>query len=481
MSIFSVLSDIFIPKGVQSFLSNILRSPKNTRSYSSFKPEIGNDICAHLNTVGGDVFVKINVKDKKDLESLYKKKLNKLYLNFNFNPSKWVSLIIPEEIEFEYIIISIIAPHDGKVYTYNGNAYYRENNEALKWSNDDSVILKNRKSIIGQPLMEEYFPSNEKKKKEFIKVLKDNNVKYLRIGQPPQNRTTYYKYFTLDISLSIFRKTKSHKGKKKAGMRNPAQTMQFVEPIVWPDQYERRFYLGDYKKVNKNPRNTPKLLATCVTHRKESEPAWQIYNRDKEGLGKRCVQFCFNQVALRLELVKNLKDCMIVEGVVQYLSNSQINTLHLSKNKDGNINDLYDKYFADFSLDNFINLLLLKRTAFEHEQEVRIFIIDNKRGRRSTIKEKAQQKLISLDWLSILEGIKVDPDCSDIEINLLQDEINRLIEDSPRSKKKKTELRNKLKVSRYDVNKDIEKDERLPIGETFKQFEERLLKLQANK
>ena len=124
---------------------------------------------------------------------------------------------------------------------------------------------------------------------------------------------------------------------------------------------------------------------------------------------------------------------------------------------------------------------MLKRTAFEHEQEVRIFIIDNKRGRRSTIKEKAQQKLISLDWLSILEGIKVDPDCSDIEINLLQDEINRLIEDSPRSKKKKTELRNKLKVSRYDVNKDIEKDERLPIGETFKQFEERLLKLQANK
>lgn len=447
MSFLSLISDLFVPTKLKSYLTHLLDSSENTRSYSSFTPEIGKDICAHLNTVGGDIFVKINVKDNKDLELFYKKKLKNLYLSFNINPSKWVSLSIPEETGFKFVIISIIAPSVGKVYTYKGKAFYRENNEALKWSNDDSVIIKNRKSIKGQPLMEEYFPSNEKKKKEFIKDLKDNNVKYLRIGQPPKNRTTYYKYFTLDISLSIFRKTKSRNGKKRAGMRNPPQTMQFVEPIVWVDQYERRFYLADYKKVNKNPRNTPKLLATCVTHRKESEPAWQIYNRDKEGLGKRCVQFCFNQVALRSELVKNLKDCTIVEGVVQYLSNSQINTLHLSENKDGESNDLYDKYFADFSLDNFINLLLLKRTAFEHEQEVRIFIIDNKRGRRSTIKEKAQQKLISLDWLSILEGIKVDPDCSDIEINLLQDEINRLIEDSQKSKKKKKELRNKLKVS----------------------------------
>ena len=481
MGFFEQIVKELIPDKAKKYLSRLLESSDDSNVYSSFTTEIGNDICACLNTVGGEVLVRKNGwDDNAAIESFFDEKLNELYSGFNLNPSKWVSLMFPEKAGMDYVIITITASNDGEIYTYNGKAYYRENNK-VKTSDDVSEIIKNRKALKGQPLLEKYEPSNDDKNKDFSKLSIDNNVKYLRIGIPPQNRATFYKYFTLDIALSILRKEESPKGKKIDGMRNPPQTLQFVEPLAWEDQYERRFYLANYKKVNKEQGNTPQLLATCFTHRRDSEPAWQIYNRGKEGLGKRCVQFCFNQVALRMELVKNLKDCTIVEGVVQYLSNSMINTLHLSTKEDGSENETYDQYFSDFSLDNFINLLLLKRTAFEHEQEVRIFIIDEKSGRRSKKQDKAQQRLISLDWLSMLEGIKVDPECSDIEINLLQDEINRLIEDSKNTKTKKKELFKKLTVSRYDVNSDIEKDESLPIGETNKQYEKRLLKLQSKK
>ena len=481
MGLFGKLVKELIPDKAKKYLSKLLESSDDSNVYSSFTPDIGNDICACLNTVGGEVLIRKNDwVDDAARESYYEGKLNELYSSFNLNPSEWVSLMIPEKAEMEYVIISIIASNNGEIYRYNGNAYYKENNK-IKIANNDSEIIKNRKISKGQPLLEKYEPSNDEKNKDFIKVSKDNNVNYFRIGVLPQNRATFYKYFTLDTALSILRKEESPKGKKIDGMRNPPQTLQFVEPLAWGDQYERRFYLANYKKVNMAPGNTPQLFATCFTHRRESEPAWQIYNRGKEGLGKRCVQFCFNQVALRMELVKNLRDCMIVEGVVQYLSNSMIDTLHLSTKEDGSDNKTYDQYFYDFSLDNFINLLLLKRTAFEHEQEVRIFIIDEKSGRRSKTKNKAQQRLISLDWLSMLESIKVDPECSDIEINLLQDEINRLIEDSKNTKKKKKELFKKLTVSRYDVNSDIEKDESLPIGETYKQYNNRLSKLQSKK
>ena len=149
--------------------------------------------------------------------------------------------------------------------------------------------------------------------------------------------------------------------------------------------------------------------------------------------------------------------------------------LHLSTTKDGTPSILYDHYFSDFTLDNFINLLLLKRTAFDYEKEVRIFLIfdeDNNESKSMT-KEEITPKNISLDWLSFIEEIRVDPNCTEIEIALLQDAINRLIEDSNRSQDEKDELKARLIVEKYNVNEDKEKDNRICIGEEYKEYKKR--------
>lgn len=372
------------------------------------------------------------------------------------------------------LIIEVLFPNDHRFFTYDEKYYYRVGSKnKILLSVDFNEIIRNRRKALGRPVLSEYEPTDEAKKKSFEEVKAENRVSYLKIGEPLENKTTFYKYISLEAVMSIFRKVDADK--LKEGQRNPPQTMRFVEPPAWPDQYERRFYTADYKKVKIYPNAAPKLYATCFTPCKDSEPAWQVYNRRKEGLGARCVQFRFNQVALREELVKNLEDCTIVEGVVDYQSNSFIDELHLSTTKDGQPSKLYDYYFSDFTLDNFINLLLLKRTAFDYEKEVRIFLIfdeDNNESKSMT-KEEIIPKNISLDWLSFIEEIRVDPNCSEIEIALLQDEINRLIEDSNRSQDEKDELKARLIVEKYNVNEDKEKDNRICIGEDYKDYKKR--------
>ena len=457
-----------------SFLFDLLNSFEESRIYSSFTPDIGNDICGYLNTIGGFVLIGYNEREyNNNFKDNLNKDLNSLYEQFNYNPSEWITVKITKYFGFKYIILRILAPNNGCIFTYKGYEYYNDQNE-FEWTEDNVVIKSNLRNALGLPIFSEYAPSDRDKKEVFEDTKKRNNISYYRIGEWPKNRSTFYKYISLDIALSIFRKDPDNKS--ESGQRNPPQTMRFVEPSKWEDQYEHRFYTADYSKVNKNSDYVPKLYATCFTPRKESEPAWQIYTRGKDGLGKRCVQFCINQVALRNQLMENLKDCTIVEGSVHYLSTYEIETYHLSTDKDGNLNNEYLKRFSNFTLENYISLLLLKRTAFEHEQEVRIFIIYNedKNGRKSKTKEKAKHKDISLDWLSFLEGIKVDPKCSDIEIKLLQDEINRLIDDTVKQEDREA-MKKKLTITTYDVNEDSKGDQQLKIGETYKHYEERLL------
>lgn len=458
-----------------TFMQELLKRLHNNSTSefrSTFTLQIGNTICAFLNTIGGSIFIEYDEKNYDNQKVDFENNLMIICQNFNIDPSIWIKKDISKNDGFKCFILKVDSPHDGTIYSYYGKKYYRVGNKnKVLLSNDVNEIIRNRKKALGHSVLTNYVPTDKKKKLLFEAIKKKNQVSYLRLGQPSKNTSRFFKYCSLDIALSIFRKADKPSKKQK---RNPPQTMRFVEPTYWDDQYEGRFYTADYRNVKRNPKATPRLYATCFTPREESEPAWQIYNRGKDGLGKRCVQFRLNQVSLRNELVKNLNNCTIVEGVVTYESKWFIDELHLKEKKDKSKNEEYEKYFSDFILDNFINLLLLKRTAYEHEKEVRIFIIDNdETGNKAKEKKDAKHKDVSLDWLSILEGIKVDSNCSDIEIKLLQDEINRLIDDSKRTKKDKRELKKKLKVEKYDVNIDKHQVPHLKIGETYAAYEKR--------
>lgn len=460
-------------------MKSILSLPKESvriEYKARFSPTIGSVICGFLNTIGGKLYIGIDERGRifesaNDINRIYD------FINSTIspNPSEWIKVDTENWSGANIIIVSVTKPRKGVVFTFRGVVYIRAGEANRRIDANDyvtkGVIARNTKIATGLSIIKDYEPSNSDKRIEFHSLAQKNNVHYQRLGQPSKNTTHFFKYCSLDVALSIFRKT----DKSKKGQRNPPQTMRFVEPPSWPDQYERRFYTADYRKVKRAPNSTPKLYATCFTPREESEPAWQIYNRGKEGLGKRCVQFRLNQIALRNELVKNLKDCTIIEGVVDYVSKYFIDELHLSTKEDNSRSDLYEKYFNNFTLDNFINLLLLKRTAYEHEKEVRIFIIydKDKNGHKAKKNKDSKHKDISLDWLSMLEGIKVDPECTDIEIKLLQDEINRLIDDRKIAQNKKKELKTKLKVDKYDVNKDEENNKELMIGETYAAYKKR--------
>ena len=444
-----------------------------------FTPYIGNTICGFLNTMGGKLYIGIDERGEiiEPDEDTIKRIDGLINHGISPSPSKWINICTENWLGKNIIIVSVSQPEMDEIFTFNGKSFIRVGDTNRLLSSDKSysrdAIINNRKIESGLFVLSEYVPSNIEVRKIFEETKRRNNVHFKRLGQPSKNTSSFFKYCSLDVALSIFRKEKKAKRGQK---RNPSQTMRFVEPPSWDDQYERRFYTANYKKIPRGADATPKLYATCFTPREESEPAWQIYNRGKEGLGKRCVQFRINQVALRNELIKNLKNCTIVEGVVDYKSKSFIDELHLSTTKEGNVSDLFKKYFSNFTLDNFINLLLLKRTAYEHEKEVRIFIIfdKDKMGKKSVTKETANHQDVSLDWLMMLEGIKVDSECSDIEIKLLQDEIDRLIEDCNRTKKTKKDLHRKLIVTRYNVNEDEEGNHRIGIGETYADYEKRV-------
>lgn len=464
----------------------ILKESVSAEYRAKYSPRIGNTICAFLNTIGGTIVLGIDERGRvSQPNEMNIHEIHVLLDRISPAPHEYVEIKKEYVLGKECIIISVTRPINSNVfYSLNGIFYYRigASNHIIDKEERD-FLQNNRRKVNNLPVLEEYSPSDTDKGKNFNKEKENHNVSYKRIGPLYQNRSTFYKYLDLDTVLMIFRENPKFQEGVDKKEKQFLQTMRFVEPPKWEDQFESRFYNANYKKVNKDPNNIPKLYATCFTPKEESEPAWMAYNKDKSGLAKRCVQFRINQIKLREELVKNLENssnCTIVEGSVQYKSKETIRTLHLSTDKDNKHSEIYDEYFSDFTLANYIQLLLLKRIAYEHEREVRIFLIydDDKLKKKGEKKEDHSYKDIKLNWLSMLERIRVSPDCTQTEIDLLQDEINNLIDKS--SEPDKEGLKKKLEVKKYNVNEDEDRDGPLPIGETYEEFQERMDAKKAN-
>ena len=193
-------------------------------------------------------------------------------------------------------------------------------------------------------------------------------------------------------------------------------TMRFVEPILWEDRYEARFYNASYANVVNAVGNTPPLLACCFSHEPVNEAAWKLYSHAKTGLGARCVKLKINKKAFRDMIVRMNPGYRLYEGVVNYdLDGYQIDNLHRRQYPSGMLNDLYDKMFGSFDLSSYLSLLLIKRPAFRHEQELRYFMVPQDAMMRGDI-ESAN---LHIGWNEILTDISVDENCSDTEIEIL--------------------------------------------------------------
>ena len=241
----------------------------------------------------------------------------------------------------------------------------------------------------------------------FKKIIRDKKIEYNQVGILSYAQS-FFKYLSLDTALLCIENG----------------TIQFVEPSRWQDKYERRFYEADYSVHNTNPQDTPLLFSTCVTTTRFNEAAWKLYTYGKTGLGVSCVEFQINKFKFRQQLVKAVGEMdKIYEGVVMYCSQSMIDNIHL-KEVDGKEGKVANKYHSKYVerregvpyINNYLNLLLMKRDAFKHENETRFFILkSDKIGTK-----KAQQRIegdkvywgetiiLNIDWIDIIDKVYIN-------------------------------------------------------------------------
>jgi hypothetical protein len=227
-----------------------------------------------------------------------------------------------------------------------------------------------------------------------LELVKSKEYNKLNTIGTPNRKRYIYKYTNVESAIRFLK----------------SSNLCFVEPSVWNDPYEKRFYTADYSDI-KGYSPPEKVYSTCVTKNKTSEAAWKIYSYDAKGLASRCVQIKFS----RAQFLSDLNDFAtknnyrFFEGVVNYdYYNELIDNLHKNGEKG------HDVYFTDFKESKYLNLLLIKRQAFAYEGEIRYFLIPNKPSAEDRI-------FIPFNCVKSILEILVDRNCSDFEMELITD------------------------------------------------------------
>ncbi len=154
----------------------------------------------------------------------------------------------------------------------------------------------------------------------------------------------------------------------------------FVSPETWYDPFETRFYLADYSKYDFKK---PNVYCMCLTNKgyENEEASWKMYSDENNS---KTVKIAFDTTKLLNYLnayaASNKSKIFIGKAIYNYTV-KEIKNLHMTGAKGNNY------FFPDkFNTENFINLLCIKRHAFIFENEIRIFIVDNKNKQESYFK-----------------------------------------------------------------------------------------------
>lgn len=237
------------------------------------------------------------------------------------------------------------------------------------------------------------------------------------IGQYSQSRSFYigerntnrYLYKYMDLESAIISLTNG--------------SIRFVEPHTWQDKFEGRFYNASFAQVKGAAGHTPPVLACCLTHASVNEASWKVYSYRKTGLGAHCVQFKINKKLFREAVAKSAKGFSLYEGMTSYeLDDYQIQHLHERYTQNGTEKELFKEFFGNFDLSSYLSLLLIKRQAFRHEEEVRYFLVPEED--ETEMRGGLGPEDISINWKDFLVNVKVDEECSDTELNILRNVLN---------------------------------------------------------
>lgn len=247
-----------------------------------------------------------------------------------------------------------------------------------------------------------------------------------------KNRTEYgksssssesflYKYCGLDVAILAL-------NEKRTKLK-----LRFIEPIFWKDPVESQIYLAEFPERIKN--KVQKVFACCVTKDKLSEAAWITYGYDKTGIGARCVKFSLISRALRNVLAREAdrNGYTLYEGDVEYVDMKQLMTI-----KDPTSN-IYKRFInADFTIETFLHMLLLKRDAYRYENETRFFLVKKETENNSRTKshyvdskvEKEHYVDLEIDIDTVVNKVYHSESCDKAEIKILQEYYGNKVEAS---------------------------------------------------
>lgn len=183
----------------------------------------------------------------------------------------------------------------------------------------------------------------------------------------------------------------------------------FANPSEWHDPYEKKFIESKYN-VNGNNKDfllKGKIFCTCLTQTAMSEAHWNQYSGGKIG-----IQFQIDRKKLLEVLKSKCKQYHVYIGKVLYLSTKDIEDVNICKSHlVDNTKDPMDKN------EKWVRLLLLKRQAFEYENEIRIILI--KKGNKISKEKKGitikySTKMNNIQHTDLFKVIKIDPNTDEI-------------------------------------------------------------------
>lgn len=436
------------------FLLLNLKENQNLELKERFSIHIVSTICAFLNTTGGKILIGYSARERR-IVGHYKDGIHEIYQTMSMiypNPNDYIEIQQKEDGGIPYYEVNVqrsqslhyVEGYQGCNPTY----YVRKKELNIKLSREKAQYYRN--AVVSElPFIKNYEPSESALRKTFQGLLYKNNNTFEQIGNLP-NGNQLYKYMSLDTALTCL------------GDKNKAGSLRFVEPTKWVDRYEGLYYNAKYYNKSGSLNGSipdPILFANCFSTKQDNEAAWKLYTYGKTGLGSICVEFKINRFKLRSELIKpEIQGYSLYVGKVEYMAPSRIESLCKPKlviNGHREENPDYNKYFSGYNLYNYLNLLLLKRKAFSHEEEIRFFIDPKMTGKKSYVNkknvfvEKNKPIDVPIDWISLIEEVRIGK-CGDLEYSLLRDKIFDLIENSSAIIDKE-QVKQQLTPIRYDV------------------------------
>ena len=140
----------------------------------------------------------------------------------------------------------------------------------------------------------------------------------------------------------------------------------FADPSTWKDPFEKRFLDSDYVDVNDEEKSIPygkRTYCMCTTQTQTSEAYWNAYSQKQIG-----IEFILDRQELLNQLEAYTDSYDVYVGQVEYMRTSEIRKAKISEIP-------FSTPLPNNTKDIFVRLMLLKRIAYQYEDEIRLILI----------------------------------------------------------------------------------------------------------